>query len=280
MLHQFLGAQEDPCAILRPEICLNDSIPAAVEPVKKSSMREWNLMVSAQKSNNGCKWSTHSTFKQTLKFKAVGLEIFDETSMECLPDSQPVVSRDLLRLQAEVAFNRPEKPLNIQGGVLVQTAKFPVLDQRADSAGKNQFIRTSGLLNPLLIYPAMGMVVELKSGPRIDFGLIGMKVAWQKTKTASIHEKQFNLEGGPRLQITFTKLLFSRLQWEHYSFFFWNVSSGTLPEAEIRNIISLRAGQNLKAGLQTRYTYQPVRWPPAEFTGELSLGLCFSKQGH
>jgi hypothetical protein len=132
-----------------------------------------------------------------------------------------------------------------------------------------------------MIYPAFGIMLEIPSGPKIDLGLIGMKLDWQKDQAtpATIHEKQFSAEGGPRLQITFTKLFFSRLQWEHYSFFFWNVSSGTLPEAEIRNIISIRAGQNLKAGIQTRYTYQPVRWPPAEFTGELSLGLCFAKQG-
>lgn len=276
------AAQDDPCRIPEYEPGKPDSVSGCMAIAKSSSAREWNLMFMANKSQPGCKWSAQSTFKQVLKWQGKKVQsemsVFDETVLEQNPDSIPGVSRDVLRAGLEFSPAQPEKKVRLQGGFVLMTPKFPVYERRVDSLGNPRRIKTSGLFSPMELFPAIGWVVEWASDSKLELGLVGAKCTWKRIYPIPVLSgmPQWSIEGGPRLQLNLSYPVCKQVQWEHFSFVFWGVRSKSLPEVEIRNQLSLKAGPHLKAGLIARYTYKPIRWPPSEFSGELTLGLNLS----
>jgi hypothetical protein len=274
-----LSGQHDPCSVDRSFYCLHEEVERPKSDNKpKNSVREWNLMVAGAKNQQGCKFSVQSLYKanirrQTNRYQAE-LSVFDETNIEYSKGTKVSVKRDLLRLGAEASANRPDKMVQPQACIVLQTIKCPVYEVKTDSAGQPKHIRVNGPLGQVLFYPSIGIMISGRSGLKFDLGLAGCKVIWRQRRFMpdEANERSVSLEGGLKVQLNITRTLFKVLSWEHATFAFWNIGQPA-PEAEIRNQLMIQAGPQLKAGILTRYTYQRQQWPPGSFTGELSLGM-------
>jgi hypothetical protein len=287
LMHLRLAAQYDPCQPARGALKLCDSVTKVLPASpRKALVRDWTFMASVMKNNSGCKWSAQSNFKQMLTWNGKLLHtecnIFDETVLDHFPDSQTAVSRDLLRAGIETSLNREERNVKLQTGLVVHTRKFPEYESRIDSNNKHVKYQVAGLFSTMQIYPALGLTLPLKTGGKIDLGLLGVRINMQLYNRGQVPVplKQALIEGGPRMQISYTRLLFKLVEWDHFTFSFWNIGTGKPPELEFRNLFTLKAGSHLKAGILTRFTYQSFRWPPADFSGELSLGFRLADAGN
>lgn len=296
-----LSQEEDPCRYIPPgDSPVTGPIPSSLTTKKKPPInQEASLLFSLLREQHAanmqqrpvCKMSYRYSYlaELTLKQKRseVRVRVFDETGHEWLQDSALHKDRDLLRIQGNLSGEGTGKKLKATVNTLLGTQKFPAAGAISDSAGPRK-ITESSFFSPGSLLISGGCVMTIDTENRIDLGIVAGKLTWisnkklydmRKTDVISGVERNraVLIEGGISLQSSL-KIERGPFCWENQTLLFADVMAPLKPDVEFRNNLRWRAGKKVRTSLQTRYTYDRKRIPPALFEGEIGLGFYLEKK--
>lgn len=281
------SAQDDPCKIVR--IKSTDSICVCKPKVSRNS--QFNLLLSLENikinpSEYACKVNASSTFQREIerqiKNTKIAVEVFDETFVSFISDSAFRKDRDLSRIRGDFRIAQLPQKLDVTVSALLQSQKFNSFLLQPDSANKRKL--QSGPLSPGILTLALGLKKEVKSNVHFELGLAGTKITWITNKHLYLIQhvdeiagvpksKKAAVEGGLSFQGKIDKQIGKNLKFQNSTIVFKDIFTNHDLSIEFRNSLSWEPEKYVTTAFRTVYTYDPNRWPPSLWLGELNVGL-------
>lgn len=199
-------------------------------------------------------------------------EVFDETGQDWIQDSLFAFSSDQSRLRFAYSVPMKEKRTEYSVTATIQTPKFK--NQEKDE-------NPHSIFSPGELFLSAGL--RFGSGIReLEIGMLGMKVSYMMSRV--MHEfyaaqppnpifsyQRTKLEGGICIRANTSDTLLKKIKLEFFSTLFVRPTSMSNPEMECRGKFTWLSKSPVKASIIARYTYDPYRFPPGRFNGELGF---------
>jgi len=289
----------DPCRFNRISDLVKDNKLISDDTVKTASKfgfiefefkPDFNFSY-AKAPSKSCKLVANTTNRMLWSYtvKKTKVELLAEQRLggTLAPDSQRTLSNDELRIQLN--FIREAKK-SMRPAPALQTEVKTALFSTTNSVPKsNQAAPVRGFLLPAMAVLSTGLKAEKPGIGSIACGIAGLKIDWLRKNGINgdilsafpnlISPMYRNVNGGIHFSTQWNCALGKNVKLEHNSRVFKPLFPNIQkPDIELRHALVFTHEKGFQTSLRQSYTISQSLGTPADFGGELVMGLLFIKQ--